>query len=70
MHTMFTLWWSFTYACVGDDEFDMVGDVVGDVLILICAALVVVNMRPDAERSRGSIEDSSSRSRSISHFRL
>lgn len=59
-----------TDACVGDDEFDMVGDVVGDVLILICAAPVVENIRPEDERSRGSIADSKSRSRSISHFRL
>lgn len=57
---------------VGDDEFDMVGDVVGDVLILIWAAVVAEKRRPppvDDDKSRGSIE-SISRSRSISHFRL
>lgn len=57
---------------VGDDEFDMVGDVVGDVLILIWADAAAVNKRPppvDDDKSRGSIE-SISRSRSISHFRL
>lgn len=57
---------------VGDDEFDMVGDVVGDVLILIWAAAAAANNRPppvDDDKSRGSIE-SISRSRSISHFRL
>lgn len=56
--------------CVGDDEFDMVGDVVGDVLILICAAAAAENIRPDDDKSRGSIDDKMSRSRSISHFRL
>lgn len=56
--------------CVGDDEFDIVGDRVGDVLILIWAAVVAENIRPDEDKSRGSIDDNMSRSRSISHFRL
>lgn len=56
--------------CVGDDELLMVGDRVGDVLILIWAAAAVENIRPDADKSRGSIDDNMSRSRSISHFRL
>lgn len=49
-----------------DDEFDMVGEVVGDVEILIVLPL---NRRAADDRSRGSI-GSMSRSRSISHFRL
>lgn len=49
-----------------DDEFDMVGDVVGDVLIFIAFP---ENNRPADDKSRGSI-GSISRSRSISHFRL
>lgn len=56
--------------CVGDDELDIVGDRVGDVLIFIWAAVVAENMRPDEDKSRGSIDDNMSRSRSISHFRL
>lgn len=56
--------------CVGDDELDIVGDVVGDVLILIWVAVPAENIRPVADKSRGSIDDIISRSRSISHFRL
>uniref|UniRef100_A0A8W7PH32 Uncharacterized protein n=1 Tax=Anopheles coluzzii TaxID=1518534 RepID=A0A8W7PH32_ANOCL len=53
---------------VGDDEFEMVGDVVGEVLILICVA---VNRRV-ADRSRGSsgfTSRSAARSRDLPQVR-